>query len=622
MDSATPRAYEVPARQELRGVALTAADTAAAAMTVIAAVLGATAPGDDGIATAVLRATMVAAPLGAGLYAWRIPALRRFARLLVLVGLVSFATTLAESTDATLYSVGRAAGWTLELLLVVLLLAFPDGPLAGRGDRLLAGAMAATVAVFSFPTLVLTEDFQVPSPYTSCLHDCPRNVFFAGHEAGFAASAFLGTGSVLVLVIMMLVLVRLQGRIERASVVQRQALLPVLVLGMVRASLVGVLIVTRQAGAAGAVVETGAVLIAWATPAIAVAFLVGMVRARLAAERSLRTLAAAVNATPEPRALQRALAEAFGDPTFALSFPRAEAPARWIDCDGEPTSAPAPIPVAGRSLRLVRHGHGAIIGALDGDAALEDRPELLDAAAGLVAFALENHRLAVETAAATAEVRESRARIAASAVHERRRIERDLHDGAQQRLVALRIELSIVEDMLHHDPEVAAARVRELEASAEEALEELRALAHGVCPPLLADRGLPDALRAAVAHSGLPVSFDAENVSRSPPEIEHAVYFCMLEALQNVAKHAIGARHVAVHLYGVAHHDLTFEVRDDGPGVDLAELEEGVGITNMRDRLAAVGGSLRVVSRPGVGMLVAGRVPLPVGPPQLPEHPR
>ena len=190
---------------------------------------------------------MVAAPLAAGIYARRLRPFERFSRLLLVVGVVSFVTTLAESDDATLYSLGRAAGWTLELLLVVLVLAFPDGPLRGRPDRLLAAAMAAVVAVFYFPTLILTEHFQVPSPYTSCTHDCPDNVFFPfGTDHPAVGRAFLGAGALLVFIIMLLVLVRLRARIGHASAIQRQALLPVLVLGAVREALVGVLIVTRQ----------------------------------------------------------------------------------------------------------------------------------------------------------------------------------------------------------------------------------------------------------------------------------------------------------------------------------------------------------------------------------------
>lgn len=608
MDVAAPHATEITARPATGTLRTAATISGALVLVSAAATLGARGATHDQAMAALLRGTMVAAPLAAGIYAQRLCPFERFSRLLIVVGVVSFLTTLAESSDPTPYSIGRAAGWTLELLLVMLVLAFPDGPLRGRPDRLLAAAMAAVVAVFYLPTLVLTQQFQVPSPYTSCTHDCPRNVFFsfaADHPA--TGRAFLGAGTLLVFTIMLLVLVRLRARIDHASAIQREALLPVLVLGGVREMLVGVLIVTRQLDGDNGFVPTGATLIAWATPAIAIAFLVGLVRMRLAAERSLRTLTAAVRGTPDLRALRRAVAESFDDPTLVLSVVGPDHPDRWFDVHGAP--APAPLQRDGRCLTLVRDGHGVLAGALDADGALADRPELLDAAAGLVAMALTTSRLEAEAVTAAIAVRESRARIAVSADEERRRIERDLHDGAQQRLVAMRIELSIVEDMVQDDPAGAAARIRELEASAEEALEELRSLAHGVRPPLLADRGLAEALRSALARSGLPATLAEQSVLRYPPEVESAVYFCVLEALQNVAKHAKGASRVHVRLDGDTRGELWFDVRDDGAGADDDALEGGVGITNMHDRLAAVDGRLRVVSHRGIGTCVFGRVP-------------
>ncbi|WP_027006242.1 sensor histidine kinase [Conexibacter woesei] len=608
MDVAAPHATHLAGRPVAGTLRTAAAVSCALVLVAVAATLGAGAATEDQAIAALLRATMVAAPLAAGLYARRLAPFERFSRLLLAVGVVSFLTTLSESDDAALYSLGRAAGWTLELLLVVLVLAFPDGPLRGRPDRVLAAAMGAVVAVFYFPTLILTQQFQVPSPYTSCTHDCPDNVFFPfGTDHPGVGRAFLGAGALLVFIIMLFVLVRLRARIGHASAIQRQALLPVLALGVVRQALVGVLIVARQADSTMGFVPTGATLIAWATPAIAIAFLVGLVRMRLAAERSLRSLTAAVRGTPDLRALRRAVAGSFDDPTLVLTVVGPDGPSCWLDVHGAPT--PTPVQGEGRCLTLVRDGHGVLAGALDADVALADRPELLEAAAGLVAIALTNARLEAEALAAATEVRESRARIAASADEERRRIERDLHDGAQQRLVAMRIELSIVEDMVQDDPAGAAARIRELEASAEEALEELRSLAHGVRPPLLADRGLHEALRSAIARSGLPATLAEQSVLRYPPEVESAVYFCVLEALQNVAKHARGASHVRLRIDGDTRGELWFDVRDDGDGADDAALVGGVGITNMHDRLAAVGGHLHVVSRRGIGTCVFGRVP-------------
>jgi signal transduction histidine kinase len=220
----------------------------------------------------------------------------------------------------------------------------------------------------------------------------------------------------------------------------------------------------------------------------------------------------------------------------------------------------------------------------------------------------ENQRLAAEASLATREVEDSRSRIVASVERERRRIERDLHDGAQQRLVALRIELELVEDLVRRDSQRGADRLQELEVDVDEALEELRSLAHGVCPPLLADSGVVEALRAIANRSPIAVEIEAHQVERYLPEIEGAVYFCVVEALQNVLKHA-DARRVEVHLDGGRRSSLRFSVRDDGVGTSASSIAPGTGITNMRDRLAAVGGVLEIGSTPGVGTTVSGNVP-------------
>ncbi|MEX1142844.1 MAG: histidine kinase [Thermoleophilaceae bacterium] len=220
----------------------------------------------------------------------------------------------------------------------------------------------------------------------------------------------------------------------------------------------------------------------------------------------------------------------------------------------------------------------------------------------------DNQRLAAEASGATREVQESRTRIVASVERERRRIERDLHDGAQQRLVALRIELELAEELVRSYPRQAVERLKELERAVDEALEELRTLAHGVCPPLLADRGVVEALRSAAGRSPIPVAVEAHQVGRYVPEVEGAVYFCVVEALQNVLKHA-DARHVEVRLDAGRQPALRFSVRDDGTGTLDGAIAPGAGITNMRDRLAAVGGRLDVSSTVGVGTTVLGNVP-------------
>jgi signal transduction histidine kinase len=195
----------------------------------------------------------------------------------------------------------------------------------------------------------------------------------------------------------------------------------------------------------------------------------------------------------------------------------------------------------------------------------------------------------------------------AAATAERRRIERDLHDGAQQHLVALAVGLRLLRDGLPPDsPDLEL--LDELDSGAREAVAELRNLAHGIYPPLLRDAGLAAALRAVASRSPVAVTVVDERPERAAEPVEVAVYFCCLEALQNAAKHAPGA-HVTI---GLATTDgaLSFTVADDGPGFDPATAPHGAGLTNMADRLGAVGGALEIRSTPGGGTEISGRVPV------------
>ena len=217
--------------------------------------------------------------------------------------------------------------------------------------------------------------------------------------------------------------------------------------------------------------------------------------------------------------------------------------------------------------------------------------------------ARRNAHLESELRASLQDLRASRARLEQAADAERRRIERDLHDGAQQRLVALRIKLELAAERMD-DPEL----LRGLGADVEEALDEIRDLARGIYPAPLADRGLVEGLRAAALRSPLPTTVLAAGVRRYPREIESAAYFCCLEALQNAAKHA-GATAAVIDLSdnGALH----AEVRDDGAGYSLHRVTEGVGLTSMRDRIAAVGGAVVIQSSPGHGTRVSVEIPLP-----------
>ena len=207
-----------------------------------------------------------------------------------------------------------------------------------------------------------------------------------------------------------------------------------------------------------------------------------------------------------------------------------------------------------------------------------------------------------------AELRASRSRIVASADAERRRVERDLHDGAQQHLVALAVNVRLVRDLVTEDPEAAAEALDQIAAEVKATVQELRDLAHGIYPPLLMDNGLPEALRAVASRSPLEVSTTVDGIGRFSPDIEAAVYFCCLEALQNAAKHAPEAR-VQLRVWE-EEGGLLFTVMDDGPGFDPEVAQAGHGFMNMSDRLGAIGGAVRWDSTPGAGSTVRGSVPL------------
>jgi signal transduction histidine kinase len=273
-------------------------------------------------------------------------------------------------------------------------------------------------------------------------------------------------------------------------------------------------------------------------------------------------------------------------------------------------------------LRVAPASHsGELLGLLvieraaDGDHFTDEDDRVLTELARQVGLALHNVQLdsALQESLenlkrANEDLRTSRARIVATGDAERRKIERNLHDGAQQHLVALAVNLRLTKDILADDPAAAAEMLDALGDAVKDTIQELRDLAHGIYPPLLMDAGLAEALRAAANRSPLAVSVAVDGIGRYPSELEAAVYFCCLEALQNAAKHAPEAT-VAIDLReedGV----VRFDVVDDGPGFDVAAATAGHGYVNMSDRLGAIGGTVEWRSAPGEGARITGTIPL------------
>jgi signal transduction histidine kinase len=208
------------------------------------------------------------------------------------------------------------------------------------------------------------------------------------------------------------------------------------------------------------------------------------------------------------------------------------------------------------------------------------------------------------------ELRASRARIVEAGDAQRRTIERDLHDGAQQHLVALAVNVNLARQFADTDPDMAKDMLEQVGHDLQDAVQELRNLAHGIYPPLLMDRGLHEALSAAAARAALPAAVDADGIGRYPQAVEAAVYFCCLEALQNACKHAGDGAEARISLRE-EEGALLFVVADDGAGFDLASrARRGHGFVNMSDRVGAIGGSITVESTPGRGTKIIGRIPL------------
>ena len=270
----------------------------------------------------------------------------------------------------------------------------------------------------------------------------------------------------------------------------------------------------------------------------------------------------------------------------------------------------APVSHGGELLGLI-----VVQSASASNAFSDDDDRVLADLARQVGLALHNSQLDTALQTTLDEVRkqadalrESRARIVASGDAERRKVERNLHDGAQQHLVALAVNLRLARDIIVDDQEAGFEMLDQLAGEVQETIQELRELAHGIYPPLLVDSGLMEALRAAANRNPLPVNLVAEGIGRYPSETEAAVYFCCLEALQNAAKHAPEAR-VEVRLWEESG-GLLFTVTDDGPGFDVEKAQRGHGYVNMADRLGAIGGTVRWESEVGKGSVVRGSVPL------------
>jgi signal transduction histidine kinase len=426
---------------------------------------------------------------------------------------------------------------------------------------------------------------------------CPTNLLFvrddmALHSAIMSTQRFLGIA--IVAAAGWIVLRRWQG----ASAPLRRALAPVLLTGIATITLMlATLIAANTSTAAWAAVSSAQRV---AVALVPIAYLVGLFRARLG-RVAVSDLVMELERTPEPGRLRDALARALRDPSLELAYWVPES-GSYVGIDGR---AVEPHAAADRSVTVLER-HGQRMAALVHDPALAEDPGLLNSVSAAAGLALENERLLAELRSQLEQLRESRARIVQAGDTERRRLERNLHDGAQQRLVALALALGLAQSKVLDEPAAAVELLGASRQELTEALAELRELARGIHPAVLTERGLAYALRALAERSPVEVELDVQLESRPPPAIEAAAYYVVAEALANVAKYAQATKVTVT--AAIDQHRLRVEVVDNGVGG--ADPLRGSGLRGLEDRVQAFGGSLRVASRPGEGTRVLAVLPV------------
>jgi signal transduction histidine kinase len=507
------------------------------------------------------------------------PSLHRIGALMAVVTGLWFLADLEFASNPLAWTLGWQLATLPQAVLVLLTVSFPDGRIWSTPARALVAATFATTLGVAFVGLLFQPE--------------GRNLLLARSDQTFAddvyrAGASLGVAITVALTVLII------ARLRQLRGAARRIALPLLAGAMIATGVSMVRLSASMLGH-GQLYERLDNVDRLTTTLVPLGFVSGLLWSRL--RRS-----GASNLVVELRAggvetLRDRLARALGDPSLEVVF-WLEARGGYVDAQGEDVELPS------RRERTATKilANGAPVAALIHDPFLLDEPDLVESVRAVAELVLENERLAAEVRAQLAEVRASRARIVAAADNERRRLERDLHDGAQQRLVAMSLKLSLAR--ADADPALATP-LAQAQDDVEQALAELREFARGVHSSVLREDGLDAAIEALARRAALPVEVIGEVRARLADPIELAAYYFVSEALTNAAKHA-RASHVSVTLQHDAD-SLRVLVSDDGIGG--ADSTRGTGLGGLADRLAALDGTLTVQSDPGRGTILGARIP-------------
>lgn len=533
----------------------------------------------------------------AGVIAWARNPENRVGVLMIGVGVSWLASQLLLSDVPAVFTFGHLVMAVPFVLLGHLLLAFPSGRLESGLARANLALGWFAVGVLPLAWLPLAESSELLCgqsgyPVVNGPVDCPENLLMVSNELGLAL-ALLNVERSLGLIAIAITIGILVHRWRTRTAAWRNAVAPVLVAGgMVFCGMFVIVaddVIGRPLGVWAEWTFQGLMAL------LPLAFLVGFMRARHTAVDLAASLA-----SPAGGSLCSRLRRAVRDPGLDLVYPRGR-DGHWIDADGRPREIPDD--EAGKVMTPITRD-GVTVACLIHDAALGERPELVETISRGAALALENERLSAELRARLDELRDSRARIVEAGDHARRQIERNLHDGTQARLSSIMMELGLADSRFESSPDEA----RDLVAGAREnlalALQELRELSQGVHPGVLTERGLTVAVKELTYRHHLPISLDMDVPDSVPSKVEATAYYVIAEAVANAAKHAEAT---AVEVAASTGPDgLAITVSDDGVGGAVP----GGGLGGLVDRVEAHGGQFSLVSPPRGGTRLTAVLPL------------
>lgn len=553
-------------------------------------------PGDLAI---VFRVVMIVALISGGLYAHMTRSQARMGALLSGVGLLTCLWLLNGSSNRLLFSIGVLMSGVMPAVFGYLILAHPTGKVSSRAEQQFLWRTGGLLAAVWLLGVATTRQPPLKTPLLVCGPHCPDNVF----SLGSTADAPVELRVVIVLAWLALTCgtpLVLYRRMRTASMPLRLSLSPLLITASALAVVLTTTLAVHAVGLA-AWTTTGALYVSLGA-VVPLAIFGGLVSERLFMGDALAGFVNQLVTMPaaDPQAL---MAAALCDPSLRIAYRRPEA-GTYVDSSGIAVDEAA----EHTATAWIERGRRPVAAVLY-DEDLAGYEPFIRAAGAAALTRLEKTQLEADLKASMADLASSRVRLMETAHAERRRLERDLHDRVQQHLVGLRIKLAMAGDTLKEDPARGERALALVGDQMDELLQELRSLARGIYPSLLHECGLPEALRAAARSSPMAVAVRSAGIDRLSEEVELAVYYCCLEALQNTAKHAGSDATALVTLTRDERH-VRFEVHDSGVGFDSERLEAGNGLVNMRDRVEAVGGALEVVGRQGRGTSVRGTVPI------------